>query len=129
MKKSYIRINLILAGIIAGIMLYSGIFSPEKANHPIPCFMTILTGHTCPGCGLSRSFSAMIRGEFKSALEYNINGPKIFLFFFIQFFLRIFITLGLSKIPRLYSWIWITDAAISIFLFGWAFWGLMIWKY
>jgi len=129
LKKSYIRINLILAGIIAGIMLYSGIFSPEKADPPIPCFVTVITGHTCPGCGLSRSFSAMIRGEFKEAMIYNINGPKIFLFFFSQFFLRILISLSISKISRLHSWIWITDVAISILLFGWAFWGLMLWKF
>jgi len=108
-------------------MLYSGIFSPEKANHPIPCFITIITGHSCPGCGLSRSFSAMIRGQFTEAAEYNSNGPKIFLFFSVQFFLRLLINLGISKSSRLPSWIWITDALISILFFGWAFWGLMLW--
>ena len=129
MKKSYIRINLILAGIIACIMLYSGIFSPENDNHPIPCFITILTGHTCPGCGLSRSFSAMIRGQFAEAVQYNSNGPKIFLFFFIQFFLRLLINLFISKRSNLPVWSWITDTIISILFFGWTFWGLMLWTF
>jgi hypothetical protein len=129
LKKSYIQINFIFAGIIACIMLYSGIFSPENANHPLPCFISLFTGHTCPGCGLSRSFSAMIRGQFTSAAGYNLNGPKIFSFFFIQFFLRLFINLLLRKRVSVPFWIGIADIAISLLLFFWAFWGLMFWNF
>jgi hypothetical protein len=128
LKESYIRINLILAGIIACIMLYSGIFSAEKENHPIPCLYTKLTGVTCPGCGLSRSFSAMIRGEFVKAKIYNSNGPKIFIFFAIELILRIVINLSLLKKTRLPSYIWISDSAIAIILFIYCFNGLIFWR-
>ena len=125
MKESYIRINFILAGIIACIMLYSGIFSAEKANHPIGCIYTKLTGVACPGCGLSRSFSAMIRGDFPKAWEYNANGPKIFLFFFIQFFFRLLINLALLKKTIVPTYLWMSDSAIAIILFIYCFSGLI----
>jgi hypothetical protein len=107
-------------------MLYSGIFSAEKANHPLPCFITAITGHTCPGCGLSRSFSAMIRGNFSKAKNYNANGPIIFMFFFIQFFFRLLINLSLRKKSRVPSYLWITDSAIAILLFIYCFSGLIL---
>jgi len=129
MKSSYIRINFILAGIIACVMLYSGIFSAEKANHPIGCIYSKFTGATCPGCGLSRSFSAMIRGDFTKAKEYNSNGPKIFLFFLLQFFFRVGINLALRKKVTVPVFLWISDSFISILLFVWCFWGLIIWNF
>jgi Protein of unknown function (DUF2752) len=108
-------------------MLYSGIFSAEKANHPIGCIYTKLTGVTCPGCGLSRSFSAMIGGNFSKAKLYNSNGPKVFLFFFVQFFLRILINLSLRNKDKVPSSFWIIDSIFAILLFSYCFWGLMLW--
>jgi hypothetical protein len=108
-------------------MLYSGIFSAEKANHPIGCIYTKLTGVTCPGCGLSRSFSAMIRGDFSQAKEYNSNGPKIFLFFFIQFFIRLLINFSLRKKIIVPPFLWIGDSAIAIILFVYCFSGFIFW--
>jgi hypothetical protein len=125
LKKSYITINFILAGIIACIMLYSGIFSTEKANHPIPCFITVITGHTCPGCGLSRSFSAIIRLQFNKAYELNKEGPGIFLFFLIQLMLRLAINIGLKTQKEVPSALWICDAILSSLMFVWSFKGLI----
>ena len=127
MKSSYFRINFILAGIIACVMLYSGIFSAEKANHPIGCIYTKLSGISCPGCGLSRSFSAMIRGDFTKAKGYNSNGPKIFLFFLLQFFFRLGINLALRNKNNVPAYLWISDSAIAFILFVYCFNGLIFW--
>ena len=91
--KPYNKINLIFAGIIVMIFVYSGIFSAEKSNHPVQCVHERLTGEPCPTCGLSNSFSEIIRLNFENAREWNQNGIPIFLFFLIQFLLRIGITI------------------------------------
>ena len=91
--KPYNKINLIFAGIIVMIFVYSGIFSAEKSNHPVQCVHERLTGEPCPTCGLSHSFSEIIRLNFENAREWNQNGIPIFLFFLIQFLLRIGITI------------------------------------
>ena len=87
--KPYNKVNLIFAGIIVMIFIYYGIFSAEKSNHPVQCVHERLTGESCPTCGLSNSFSEIIRFNFEEAKEWNQNGIPIFLFFLIQLLLRI----------------------------------------
>jgi Protein of unknown function (DUF2752) len=127
LKESYRKVNFIIAGIIACIMLYSGIFSAEKANHPIGCFYTKLTGVSCPGCGLSRSFSAIIRGEFSKAKQYNANGPNVFFFFLFQFFCRLLINLILRKKNKVPTYLWIGDSVFAAILFLYCFSGFIFW--
>ena len=38
------------------------------------CIWEILTGHDCPGCGITRAFNALFSGQFMEAYRYN---PKI----------------------------------------------------
>ena len=113
----YNKINLIIAGIIILIFFYSGIFSPERNNHPVPCVHEKLLGKPCPTCGISHSFSAIIRGNFKEATEWNRNGISLFLFFFIQLIMRVVITIlnGREIVPAkamLYG-----DVALSLAYF------------
>jgi hypothetical protein len=44
----------------------------------IPCFIKLITGHKCPGCGLTRAFIYLIKSNPKEA--YNQN-PLIFIVF------------------------------------------------
>ncbi len=115
--EPYNKINLIFAGIIILIFAYSGIFSPEKNNHPVPCIHETLTGKPCPTCGISHSFSAIIRGNFKEAKEWNRNGIPIFLFFFIQLIMRIGITTLNQKAIVSERILLFLDVAISLTLF------------
>jgi hypothetical protein len=66
------------------VFLYSGIFSAQKDNHPVPSFFEEITGRPSPSAGMSRAFSEIIRGETASALEYNPDSLRIFAFFLIQ---------------------------------------------
>jgi hypothetical protein len=100
-KDPYIKINLIFAGIIALIFIYSGIFSYEKANHPIPSNIKTITGKETTSTGLSRSFSAILRFQFDKAKSYNQNSIRVFLFFFLEFIIRVgLIPLSQLKISR-----------------------------
>lgn len=113
----YLRINLILSGIILLVFLYSGIFSAEKDNYPVPSFYERITGLESPSRGLSRSFSEIIRGRFDMARSYNASGIPIFAFFFIQLLMRLSASLLILRSKCHLRIIGIADIAISILLF------------
>ncbi|MCD4833986.1 MAG: DUF2752 domain-containing protein [Bacteroidales bacterium] len=125
-KEPYHIINLCFAGIIILIFIYSGIFSAEKDNHPIKSTCEILTGQPCESTGLSRSFSEIVRFKFESAKSYNKYGIKIFLFFLIQFFLRIISSVILQfKVLKQRQHIFI-DSLLSVSLYIYCFWNLIV---
>jgi len=118
--KNYKLINLLFAGIFGMVFLYSGIFSAQKNNHPIPSACIV---KPCASTGLSRGFSEIVRFNFTSAKKYNKNAIPVFLFFLIQFSLRIIIVFILKKLDAkkiLYS-----DIFISSILYFYCFYGLI----
>lgn len=98
-NEPYLIINLIFAGIILLIMAYSGIFSPDKDEYPVVCIHEKLTVEPCASCGLSHSFSLILRGRTAEAYEWNENGMRVFLFFASQLFMRIFFSRFYVKYP------------------------------
>lgn len=88
-RETYLIINIFLAGVIMLVIAYSGFFSPVKDNYPVTCIHEKLTGIQCASCGLSHSFSLILRGEFSAAYEWNPYGMQMFLFFISQLILRI----------------------------------------
>ncbi len=122
-KTSYVIINISFAGIIMLIMMYSGFFSPEKSNHPVPSACKLLTGEECQSTGLSRSFSALIRLDFKQAKEFNQYGLRIFGFFIIQFLLRLLMSAILLRKRSLHiNRLVLVDTFVSLGTFLFAFW-------
>jgi hypothetical protein len=80
-------------------MAYSGIFSPVKDNYPVVCIHEKITGQPCVSCGLSHSFSLILRGRIDEAYQWNRYGMRIFLFFAGQFLLRIIFSLLYARYP------------------------------
>lgn len=116
-NEPYLIINIILAGVIFLIMLYSGIFSPEKNNYPVVCIHEKLTGKPCASCGLSHSLSLILRGRFVEAYRWNIYGMRVFLFFISQLILRISFSVIYAKHPELHRQLIIFDISGSIIMF------------
>lgn len=96
---SYFIINIVLAAVIAAIFIYSAIFSPETNNYPVKCVHEIATGKPCPSCGLSHSFSYIVRGDLESAARWNSNGIAVFLFFLLQLTMRISFAVAVKRSP------------------------------
>lgn len=119
--EPYVIVNIIFAGVIIMVMIYSGIFSPAANNYPVVCIHEKLTGQPCASCGLSHSFSLILRGRFSEAHEWNIYGLRVFLFFFLQLFLRIAYSIYYIIYPRNRRQLIMTDIAGSIVLFLLAF--------
>ncbi len=93
----YLSINAILAGFIFLIFLYSAVFSPEKENYIFHSAHETFSVDYSLSTGLSRGFSSIVRLRFNDALNYNPLSIRIFMFFLIQLFLRIFFFLSSKK--------------------------------
>lgn len=118
LSNPYQKINIILAGFIILIFIYSAIFSPEKSNYPIHSADKLLSGNHSMSTGLSRGFSSIMRLRFNEALSYNPFSIRIFMFFLIQLFLRIFFLLyNRNPMHSDIRYIIIPDIAISTVLF------------
>ena len=120
-NEPYLIINIVFAGIIFLIMLYSGIFSPEKDNYPVSCIHKELTGESCVSCGLSHSFSLILRGRITEAYHWNVYGMRVFLFFASQLFLRIIFSVFYTKNIETRKQLIILDIIGSTILFLLAF--------
>ncbi len=120
-NKPYIIINIVFAGVILLILIYSGIFSPDKNNYPVTCIHEKLSGLPCFSCGLSHSFSLIIRGRVEEAYQWNIYGMRVFIFFVSQFLMRIIFSVCYQKNENIRNWLIWYDIAGSILIFAIAF--------
>ena len=117
LQEPYLFINLFLAGIIILVFAYSALFSPVTDNYPVVCVHEKLTGEPCASCGLSHSFSLIVRGEFSEAREWNAYGMRVFIFFAAQLLLRIVFSVYYIKYPQNRRSLILTDSAGSAVMF------------
>jgi hypothetical protein len=116
-SEPYLLINIILTGAILLILAYSGFFSPEKDNYPVVCVHEKLTGEPCVSCGLSHSFSLILRGKISEAYKWNIYGLRVFIFFAAQLLMRVVFSIFYLKNPNTSKQLITYDIIISIMLF------------
>lgn len=121
-KEPYLIINIFFAGVILLIIAYSGIFSPVKDNYPVACLHEKLTGEPCISCGLSHSFSLIVRGRINEAYQWNIYGMRVFLFFVSQLILRVVFSIFYIRYQSTRKQLIIIDSVGSAVLFLIAFW-------
>jgi hypothetical protein len=62
-----------------GCLLLSVPILGVKVLLPQICVSRTLLGVPCPGCGMTRSFAALIRGDILKAVIFNPMGPVLFL--------------------------------------------------
>jgi hypothetical protein len=125
-NEPYLIINIVLTGVIILIMIYSGIFSPEKDNYPIVCIHEKLTGEPCVSCGLSHSISLILRGRINEAYQWNIYGMRIFLFFIAQLLMRIFFSWYYISQPDSRKQLILLDIVGSGLMFLVVFWPFIL---
>lgn len=121
-EEPYHIINIVFAGIIVIILAYSGIFSPEKNNYPVVCIHERLTGEPCFSCGLTHSFSLIVRGRISEAYEWNPYGMRVFLFFISQLLFRAVFLFVSVRHPENRKHLIIYDSFASGVIFLISFW-------
>ena len=120
-RDPYLIINFVLAAVVLIIIAYSAFLSPDNDNYPVPCIHEKLTGKPCASCGISHSFSLIVRGEIDEAYKWNRYGMRIFIFFVSQFLMRIVFSVIYQKNSLLRSQIIKMDIAGSAIIFLIAF--------
>lgn len=66
----------IAAGIGVGAIITAFAVTPAvSGSGPILCPFRLITGLPCPGCGLTRSWTAAAHGDLADAFSYNFFGP------------------------------------------------------
>ncbi len=83
------------------VMITAAFLTPDPQGHGThtqlglpPCGFLVYTGIPCPGCGLTTSFTNMIRGNFTQATMANAFGVPLFL---VSFFTIPIAFVGLVK--------------------------------
>lgn len=59
------------AAILPGMAVYAYAVFPFTADGPSLCVWRNLTGHRCPGCGLTHAVCHVFRGDFAAAWDAN----------------------------------------------------------
>jgi len=121
-SEPYLFINIIFAGVILLIFAYSGFFSPVKDNYPVVCIHEKLTGQPCVSCGLSHSFSLIVRGRIDEAYQWNRYALRIFIFFLAQLILRVSFSVFYLRYANTRKQLIMVDCIGSGILFLVAFW-------
>lgn len=62
---------------LSAMFIVSALWRPSD-NGIILCPLRALTGYPCPGCGMTRAFSALAHGEPLRAIIYNPLSPVLF---------------------------------------------------
>ena len=120
--EPYLILNIFFAGVVILMIAYSGIFSPDQNNYPVVCIHEKITRKQCFSCGLSHSFSLIVRGRIQEAYEWNIYGMRVFLFFISQLIMRVVFSFYYLKFVSTRKQLIIIDSIGSGMIFMMAFW-------
>jgi len=126
-SEPYLSVNIALAGFLFFVFFYSAFFSPEKDNYPVACIHEELTGVPCASCGLSHSFSLIMKGRFSEAYRWNSNGLRVFIFFAGQLIMRIVFSMLYLKHPETFRQLILYDTVASLTIFMIAFMPFIRW--
>lgn len=121
-NEPYLVLNIFFAGVVILIIAYSGFFSPDQNNYPVVCIHERITGESCFSCGLSHSFSLIVRGRIDEAYEWNIYGMRVFIFFISQLIMRIVFSLYYLRYANTRRQLIIIDSFGSGMIFLITFW-------
>ena len=65
------------------ILLTSSLYHPHELPSLISCLFKLLTGLSCPGCGMTHAFCGITHGEFLYAFQCNPISFAIYLLLII----------------------------------------------
>jgi hypothetical protein len=64
---------------LTAMFVVAALWHPADELRVVLCPFRALTGHPCPGCGMTRAFCALMHGELWRAVKLNPFSPLLFL--------------------------------------------------
>lgn len=77
--------NLLRPLSIAGALALLRLIPLDAIESVSLCPIYHLTGRRCPGCGMTRAFANLLRGNWERALDYNPLSPLLFVLILVLF--------------------------------------------
>ena len=97
-----------VVGMTAGVVLVK-LIDPARSNLFPVCPLFSMTGFACPGCGLTRGFHSLFRGDIIPAIDFNALIP-VWAVIFGWVWLSLLLTLvrgkGLPMWPTYPKFLW-----------------------
>ncbi|MBE9118606.1 DUF2752 domain-containing protein [Lusitaniella coriacea LEGE 07157] len=78
LSRNQIQLRAFKLSLVSSPILGAFFFNHTDYSSPFFCPLRTFTGIPCPGCGMTRSFLAIARGDFSGAIAYNLFGPILF---------------------------------------------------
>ena len=83
------------------VLLASIFYTPSKVDangqYFTVCAFKALTGLPCPGCGLTHSFCAIGKGDWREAFAFNAVGPPLFVVSILVWLRFLFALAGVKR--------------------------------
>ena len=122
------RWMLLISGVLGLVLTASFVLPPNSLPHLPLCQFKHLTGLPCPGCGLTRAFSAISHGQLKTAWQLNpFSFPLYALavcFVFFPLGERLRPGLGNTLLRwRIHLWL---SLAMLVGIWTWGLWRLLL---
>ncbi|HZS45694.1 MAG TPA: DUF2752 domain-containing protein [Blastocatellia bacterium] len=84
--------------LLSAVFLTSFLYNAPDVPHFTVCIFKNLTGLDCPGCGLTRSFCALSRGNIAKAFYFNKLGPFLYVVFVFAWLRALFTILRFDRV-------------------------------
>jgi hypothetical protein len=88
---------------LGAVLIISWFYHPQPTPQQTLCGFKTILGLPCPGCGLTRSFCALAKGELFSAFAFNLLGPFLFCFTLSYWLTSILSCVGYAKLFTSYT--------------------------
>lgn len=122
-RSDRVRAWIMFAGTSA-IFAASVLWHPQDEGGVVLCPFRATTGLPCPGCGLTRAFCAIVRGELERALHFNIISPIVFLATIIVWLYAVSVLLKIDPLrdllARLRPGARVWQATFALLIIWWA---------
>lgn len=84
-------------GFTTAVFVVSYFYAPPDIPAYTICMFKNLTGLDCPGCGLTRAFCAIAKGNISKGFWFNVTSPMIFLLFALWWVRSLLHLFGLTR--------------------------------
>jgi Protein of unknown function (DUF2752) len=110
-KSKILRYGII--GFCAVPLISSWLYTNGHRFSFIFCPVRHLTGVICPSCGMTRSFMAIARGDWRSAIDYHLFGLLLFIGFGLTI-VQAILELSINRCLQMFYMQWLKRRAFQL---------------
>jgi hypothetical protein len=89
--------------LVTAVVIVARCYSPLDDPTFVLCLFRKVTGLPCPGCGMTRSFCALAKGNVHQSFLFHPLGPLVFLAFIVAW-VRAAVLLGVDRVGSASRW-------------------------